>query len=99
MPVYGTIASQFNDPGTNTLYRALMDLVIERYGLSWQSGFTVTDEMSEKIYVIPPDRTRYLAEIVDENKRYDRKVAEQSERARALWQLRGAIETLTTPTT
>lgn len=99
MPVYGTIASQFNDPGTNTLYRALMDLVIERYGLSWESGFTVTDEMSEKIYVIPPDRTRYLAEIVDENKRYDRNVAIQAERARALWQLRGAIETLSQPTT
>lgn len=98
MPVYGTIASQFNDPGTNTLYRALMDLVIQRYDLSWESGFTVTDEMSEKIYVIPPDRTRYLAEIVDENKRYDRKVDEQSQRARALWQLLGAIETLNQPT-
>lgn len=95
MPVYGTIASQFNDPGTNTLYRVIMDTVIERYGLAWTSSFAVTDEMSEKIFVIPPDRTRYLAEIVDENKRYDRHVEEQAERARALWQLRGAIETLT----
>ncbi len=94
MPVYGTIASQFNDPGTNTLYRALMDLVIERYGLDWSSNFTVTEEMSEKVYVIPPDRTRYLAEIVDENKRYDSHVERQSELARSLWQVRGAIETL-----
>ena len=94
MPVYGTIASQFNDPGTNTLYRALMDLVIERYGLDWSSNFTVTEEMSEKVYVIPPDRTRYLAEIVDENKRYDSHVERQSDLARSLWQVRGAIETL-----
>ena len=94
MPVYGTIASQFNDPGTNTLYRALMDLVIKAYGLDWSSNFTVTEEMSEKIFVIPPDRTRYLAEIVDENKRYDAHVEQQSELARSLWQVRGAITTL-----
>ncbi len=98
MPVFGTIASQFNDPGTNTLYRALMDLVIQRYALPWTSHFLVTDEMSEKIYVIPPDRTRYLAEIVDENKRYDRHVDQQSQVARALWQINGAIETLRTTT-
>ena len=94
MPVFGTIASQFNDPGTNTLYRVLMDLVIERYGLDWTSNFTVTEEMSEKVYVIPPDRTRYLAEIVDENKRYDAHVERQAELARSLWQVRGAVEVL-----
>ena len=94
MPVYGTIASQFNDPGANTLYRALMDLVVERYGLNWTSSYTVTDEMSEKIYVIPPDRVRYLAEIVDENKRYDKHVEDQSEIARKLWRVKGAIEEL-----
>lgn len=32
MPVYGSIASQFNDPGTNNLYKALMDKIVERTG-------------------------------------------------------------------
>lgn len=94
MPVYGTIASQFNDPGANTLYRAAIDLIVHRCGLDWTSNYHVTDEMSEKIYVIPPDRTRYLAEIVDENKRYDAFVDKQSRIARQVWQVKGAISTL-----
>lgn len=92
MPVYGTIASQFNDPGTNTLYRALIDTLVDRCGLDWSSTFAVTDEMSEKIYIIPPDRTRYLAEIAEENDRYDAFVESQADLARRLWRLRGAIE-------
>lgn len=95
MPVYGTIASQFNDPGTNTLYRALNDLLTSRCNLSWTSNFEITDEMSEKIFIIPPERTRYLAEIVENNRRYDAFVEKQSELARALWRVQGAIEQLT----
>jgi methylmalonyl-CoA mutase len=94
MPVYGTIASQFNDPGTNTLYRAVNDLLIKKCDLPWTSSYVVTDEMSEKIYIIPPDRTRYLAEIVESNRRYDAFVEEQSKLARALWQIHGTIEQL-----
>lgn len=94
MPVYGTIASQFNDPGTNTLYRAVVDLLNARCDLGWTSTFTISDEMSEKIYVIPPDRTRYLAEIVDDNKRYDRLVEKQAEIARTLWRVQGAMNAL-----
>lgn len=94
MPVFGTIASQFNDPGTNTLYRAVIDLLNERCSLAWNSSYKITEEMSEKIYVIPPDRTRYLAEIVDDNTRYDRLVDKQSETARTLWRVKGAIDVL-----
>lgn len=94
MPVYGTIASQFNDPGTNTLYSAIVNLLNVRCSLGWTSTFTITDEMSEKIYVIPPDRTRYLAEIVDENIRYDKMVQKQAETARTLWRIQGAVDVL-----
>jgi methylmalonyl-CoA mutase len=94
MPVFGTIASQFNDPGTNTLYRAVVDALTAKCELDWTSRFHATDEMSEKVYVIPPDRTRYLAEIVDENRRYDAFVARQAEIARTLWQVRGTIDHL-----
>ncbi len=94
MPVYGSIASQFNDPGTNALYRAIIDKIVERKQLDWQSSFGTTDEMSEKIYIIPPDRTRYLAEIAEESKRYDKLVEEQSDVARKLFQIKGTMEVL-----
>ncbi|MCB0584009.1 MAG: cobalamin-dependent protein, partial [Phaeodactylibacter sp.] len=71
MPVFGTIASQFNDPGTNTLYRALMDIIAERTNAPLQSDFEGSNEMSEKVYIIPPKRVRYLSEISDNNRNYD----------------------------
>jgi methylmalonyl-CoA mutase len=71
MPVYGTIASQFNDPGTNQLYKVVMDTLVEKANSTLQSSFTITDEMSEKIFIIPPKRTRYLSEIAENNRSYD----------------------------
>ena len=71
MPVFGTIASQFNDPGMNALYRAIMDKLVEKTGADLKSEFMITKEMSEKIFVIPPKRNRYLAEIADANRAYN----------------------------
>ena len=85
MPVFATIASQFNDPGTNQLYRHLMDTIREKTGVDLHSDFHVTDEMSKKIFIIPPQRTRYLAEISENNRQYDKKVAEQSAVAQQLF--------------
>ena len=50
MPVYGTIASQFNDPGMNTLYKVLMDKMVSKANSNLVSTFEVTREISEKIY-------------------------------------------------
>jgi len=69
-------------------------LLIERCSLNWTSSYEITDEMSEKIYIIPPDRTRYLAEIVENNKRYDAFVVQQAELARSIWRIQGAIDQL-----
>jgi len=92
MPVYGTIASQFNDPGTNALYRALIDAVVKRTGAEdLQSSFAVSGEMSEKIYIIPPQRTRYLSEIAENNRHYDQKVQQQSALAQELYGLYQAV--------
>ena len=71
MPVYGTIASQFNDPGMNSLYKVVMDKLVEKTGVDLPSTFEVTAEMSEKIFVIPPKRNRYLSEIAENNRGYD----------------------------
>lgn len=87
MPVYGTIASQFNDPGTNQLYKGLIDKISEKSGSEWRSSFTITSQMSEKIYVIPPNRTRYLSEITESNKGYETWVNEQADVAEKLYAL------------
>ena len=89
-PVFGTIASQFNDPGTNNLYRALIDTLVTKCGLpaeKWKSSFEITAEMSEKVYIIPPNRTRYLSEIAETCRDYDKWVSEQSAIAQQLYAL------------
>ena len=94
LPVYGTIASQFNDPGANSLYKAIMDKLVEKTKTNLISTFEITDEMSEKIYVIPPKRTRYLSEIAESNRSYDAWAVKQGEIAQKLYGLNKAIETL-----
>ncbi len=92
MPVFGTIASQFNDPGMNTLYKVIMDKLVEKTGTKLESTFEITDEMSEKIFVIPPDRTRYLSEISENNRNYDKWVDEQVVVADTLQALQSSID-------
>jgi len=94
MPVYGTIASQFNDPGMNSLYKVIMDKLVEQTGVDLKSTFEITNEMSEKIFVIPPKRTRYLSEIAENNRSYDEKALTQAEVADKLYGLHRSIETL-----
>ncbi|MGV6832244.1 MAG: methylmalonyl-CoA mutase family protein [bacterium] len=85
LPVFGTIASQFNDPGMNTLYKAIMDTLIEKTDTSLISSFEISKEMSEKIFVIPPARTRYLSEISENNRAYDKRASDQVEVAQKLY--------------
>lgn len=94
MPVYGTIASQFNDPGMNSLYRVIMDKVVEKTGAKLVSAFEITNEMSEKIFVIPPNRTRYLSEISETNRSYDEWALNQADVADKLYGLHTSMTTL-----
>ena len=94
LPVYGTIASQFNDPGMNTLYKAVMDKVVEKTGAALHSKFLISDEMSEKIFIIPPARTRYLSEISENNRGYDKKVNTQAEVAEKLYSIKNTIQAI-----
>jgi len=94
MPVIGTIASQFNDPGMNTLYRRVIDVLTARTGANLPSSFVSSPEMSEKIYIIPPARTRYLSEITENNRRYDHWVETQCAIAGKMFGLKRALETI-----
>ncbi|MGZ4155998.1 MAG: methylmalonyl-CoA mutase family protein, partial [Bacteroidia bacterium] len=94
LPVYGTIASQFNDPGMNKLYKAVVNKLSEKTGANLKSDFAVTDEMSEKIYIIPPHRTRYLSEIAENNRNYDKWVNAQKDIAQTLYSIKNSITAL-----
>ncbi|MFB6307329.1 MAG: methylmalonyl-CoA mutase family protein [Flavobacteriales bacterium] len=94
LPIYGTIASQFNDPGMNTLYKVLIDVLNDRSKKELGSNFEIADKESEKIYIIPPEKVRYLAEIAENNRRYDKWVEEQSKIAQELFSLNKSIEQL-----
>ena len=94
MPIFGTIASQFNDPGMNTLYKSIMDKIVEKTGAKLQSTFEITREMSEKIFVIPPHRTRYLSEIAENNRKYDETALSQVEVAQKLYGIFKTVESV-----
>ncbi len=71
LPIFGSIASQFNDPGTHRLYRTLMNTLAKQTGADLASTFGSAAGDSEKVHVIPPKRTRYLSEIADSVRGYN----------------------------
>ena len=94
LPVFGTIASQFNDPGMNFLYKAVMDKLVEKTGVDLKSNMKITQEMSEKIFVIPPARVRYLSEIAESNRAYDKKATNQVAVAQKLFGIYKTIDSI-----
>jgi methylmalonyl-CoA mutase len=94
LPVYGTIASQFNDPGVNNLYKAVIEKINEKTDAKFESGFEAKDENKEKQFIIPPQRVRYLSEITESNRKYHQWAEKQSKIAQQLYSLYKTIETL-----
>ena len=91
LPVHLTVASDFNDPGTNRFYRAVLG-ELAAHGLSLETSLDLPLGDEAKQHVVPPERTRYLAEVVESNRRYDTWAGEQSEIADTLYKLEGARE-------
>jgi methylmalonyl-CoA mutase len=95
LPVFGTMASQFNDPGMNTLFTALMKTIKDKTGVDLLENQEIRikskDGESEKIYIIPPDRIRYLAEIAESSAAYTHWVNEQCKIAQQMFQVRGCL--------
>ncbi|WP_034330733.1 fused isobutyryl-CoA mutase/GTPase IcmF [Mesobacillus boroniphilus] len=92
MPVYGTIASQFNDPGTNALFAALVNKINEKAGANWTTSFSTNAVVEKQNVIIPNDRRYYLREISETVRGYHKHAAEQADLARRLFQLEGTIE-------
>ena len=85
LPIYGTMASQFNDPGMNALYLATINSLTEKANAKFVSTFKVGEEAVEKQFIIPPARTRYLSEISENNRIYNQTCSEQSAIAQKLY--------------
>lgn len=95
MPVFGTIASQFNDPGTQNLYVEVLKKLETKTKSAFKSTIKNIAHNSEKQYIIPPHRTRYLSEIVESNKNYDKQVQDQSKIANQLFGIHQTLQALT----
>jgi isobutyryl-CoA mutase len=95
IPVYGTIASQFNDPGTNKLYKKLITVIDHKAGTDLRTQIDLPTGDSEKIYIIPPARVRYLSEISENNRQYDQKSREQSDMATKAYSIRNTASIIT----
>ncbi|MBH2023892.1 MAG: methylmalonyl-CoA mutase family protein [Flavobacteriales bacterium] len=89
MPVYSTKASQFNDWGTTELYNELIKKVNEKFEGLNLSGYA-EQNVSEETTIIPPKRVRYLSEIVETNRAYDKEVVDQALIAKKMYLLEGA---------
>lgn len=89
MPVYSTKASQFNDWGTTELYNELIKKVNEKFEGLNLSGY-VEQNVSDETTIIPPKRVRYLSEIVETNRNYDKEVENQVLIARKMYLLDGS---------
>ena len=94
LPVHGTIASKFADPGMNTLYAAVLEALARETGLGLQASATWRRGAPDRGAILPPERQRYLSEIVDAVQRDERELAKQVELASQLGQLQGAARQL-----
>ncbi|MEH7115856.1 fused isobutyryl-CoA mutase/GTPase IcmF [Neobacillus vireti] len=92
MPVYGTIASQFNDPGTNALFAALVEVINGKAGTDWVTSFSKDAVVEIQNVIIPTDRRYYLREITETVRGYHQRAEVQANIARKLFQLEGALE-------
>jgi methylmalonyl-CoA mutase len=89
MPVYGTIASRFNDDGVTALYQGMLPRLAE-FGLELEQGklpAVAVREPSGANVIVPPARVRYLAEIAEAVRGYRGHAADQSRLARERQQL------------
>ncbi|MCX5769457.1 MAG: methylmalonyl-CoA mutase family protein, partial [Candidatus Hydrogenedentes bacterium] len=96
MPVFGTIASKFNDDGVTALYQAVVKIMNDRTKCGWASSIPAVDRKlpSSKTVIIPPERVRYLAEIADTVNRYHKKANQQAALFQKVWQLEAAEDAL-----
>ncbi len=94
VPVYLTSASHFNDPGTNRFYQALMREIDERSPLDFSAHIELSEDHTSDRAIIPKDRIRYLSEISEIVRAYNRRTEAQADVAEDLQALTIVAERL-----
>jgi methylmalonyl-CoA mutase len=96
LPIVGTIAAQFNDAGINELFEKLVTAINKKTGIEFgdMEGFLPVEKLEGAAPIIPPKRVRYLSEITDEVRKYNRIADEQAVIASTLYRLYGSMEVL-----
>lgn len=95
-PVYGTIASRFNDDGVTSLYAGIIEKINEKTDVNWTTSVKAGcgKVSSSRTIIIPPERSGYLSEIADTVRRYHSWGQEQQRLVRRLWHLDQAAKAL-----
>lgn len=93
-PVFGTIASQFNDAGTNALFASMVDTLNEQFGWENTVDFERHTIAEKQNMIITNERRHYLREIAVHIRDYHQKTEQQTNIARKLYQLEGAKDVL-----
>jgi methylmalonyl-CoA mutase len=91
LPVFATMASQYNDHGTNLLYRELIKTLNSKTKARFDSHFALADDIETVAGIIPSRRVRYLGEISETVREYNKWSEEQAAIARRLYGLHIAI--------
>ena len=96
LPVYGTIASKFNDDGVTAFYHGLLDLIVKKKNIKYESDIPKSGkkESSSKTIIIPGERIRYLAEIATTIREYHKNTREQAKALRDQWHLTKSYQTI-----
>lgn len=92
MPVFSTIASQFNDEGVNELYAHLFRIMNERFGNEYRSGLKFIGGRRKAAGIIPPSRNRYLSEISETIRKYNQHSEAQAEIASNLYAYKKVLD-------
>ncbi|MFA9452519.1 MAG: fused isobutyryl-CoA mutase/GTPase IcmF [Candidatus Aminicenantaceae bacterium] len=94
LPVFGTIASKFNDDGVTAFYQALVAAVAEKTGISFGTHMPPHKNRTStsKTIIVPPERTRYLAEIAETVRDYHQRTEEQAAAVRTRWHLSESLK-------
>jgi len=90
LPVFATVASQFNDGGMNRLAACVLERIEAKTGVRFEPT-TELPTRDDRPALIPADRSRYLAEICEVSAAYDNFVRTQVSLARRLYQLDGTL--------
>lgn len=89
LPIFGTIASNFNDPGMTRLFVFLMEQLQKKEALAVPLNLKRVKELEDPhiFAIVPPQRTYYLGDIAATIRHYKQETAEKAKQASKLYAL------------